>query len=331
MDWIKKNYEQALLLAISTALLVSAGLLVLRATSFKESFSGLSAEVTKSKDIKPLDVARMDNAQQAVATPPTWSTKHLGSLFVSRRYIVLDGSLVNPLKGGAVINPPVPNPWFEQNKLDILSPGILDEDPDKDGFSNLDEWTGLDAKAPGTASTDPNDPKSHPAYLTKLRLKQAINEPFRLVVQTYDGDPAKPESLTVQINTLDVRQPSQFLKIGDLIAGTKFKITGFEQKMNVSPESGFEKDVSELTVENTETSQKVVLVLEQITNSPDSFALFTYLWDNSELRVKKDATFTLKPESDVQYKLIDIKTDAALIQNLKTQETHSVPMQQAGS
>ena len=46
---------------------------------------------------------------------------------------------------------------------------VLDQDPDKDGFTNLDEWQGR---------TDPTDKNSHPDYLTKLHLVSATEEPF---------------------------------------------------------------------------------------------------------------------------------------------------------
>lgn len=51
----------------------------------------------------------------------------------------------------------LPDKW--EQKYNIL--GSKDQDPDKDGFTNLEEYHG---------KTDPTDPKSHPLYVTKLRL-----------------------------------------------------------------------------------------------------------------------------------------------------------------
>ena len=78
--------------------------------------------------------------------------------------------------------------------------------------------------------------------------------------------------------------------------------------------TGEQQDVSELIVQNTETGENVVLVLEKIVDSPDSYALFRYLWNNTQFQVKKNQVFALPPEPTVQYKLIDIKETEALIQ-----------------
>jgi hypothetical protein len=189
---------------------------------------------------------------------------------------------------------------------------VLNEDPDGDGFTNLDEWKGL--KGDGSDSTDPQDKNSHPPYWSKLRLVQYIKQPFRLQFNAYDGDPKKPETMSFQINTVDVQQPSQFVKIGDTIQGTKFKVIGFEAKSIPNPATGSNTDVSELTVQNNETSDKVALVLDTIVDSPDSYALFDYLWANKEFEVKKGKEFVLLPEATLRYKLIDITEDEALIQ-----------------
>ncbi|MBC8001479.1 MAG: hypothetical protein H7X97_02730, partial [Opitutaceae bacterium] len=218
------------------------------------------------------------------------------------------------------IRPPVPNSWFIENGLDILVTSILEDDTDQDGFTNLEEWTGIDPAEPGKQATDPQNKNSHPPFINKLRLVKFISRPFRLLVNAYDGDPAKPEEMTFQVNTIDVKQPTQFRKIGEQIEGTRFKVTKFELKKVTDPSTGVDQDVSEITVQNMDTSNTVVLVLEQIGSSPDSFAQFKFLIDGSDLQVKKDKIFALKIEPERQYKLIDIKETAAQIEDLKTGE-----------
>ncbi len=66
---------------------------------------------------------------------------------------------------------------------------------------------------------------SHPDYLSKLKLKSFSEEPFRLMFSSWVGD-------TFAINTIDLKEPTQFLKIGDTIAGTRFKIVKFERKIS---------------------------------------------------------------------------------------------------
>jgi hypothetical protein len=313
MDWIKKNYEKFALLLLSIGLLGVSGYLFWSSLSFLAVFEGLKAPVNHGNKIPPLDTKSFEIAEAALQKPATW-TLHSGSIFVSRKYLVKDGQLVEI--GGAdidektMLHPPVPNSWFAKYNLDILDPDILNEDPDGDGFSNLEEFL---------AGTDPTDKNSHPAYTTKLRLKQFIKVPFRLVYK------ARPDPDSFQINTVDIRQPSQILKIGDQIAGTKFKILKFVDKI-VKDSNDIEQDKSELTIQNIETGEVVVLVYGIVVDSPDSYAYFKYLWDNTEFSVKKDKEFTLKPENEVKYKLIDINPKEALIQNLKTGEQIKIPL-----
>lgn len=316
MDWIKKNYAQVILAVVALVLLAMSVVLILNAGSFEDTFASIRGQVAHNNKIVPLDIRSIELAQEALKKPAAWTTKQGTSfLFVSKKYLVMNGSLRNPTADSEPLYPPVPNKWFVQNDLDFLDQNVLTEDPDGDGFNNLEEWTGMDPSRPGVQSTNPKDKNSHPPYLLKLRLVKIIRVPFRVRFNAYDGDPAKPDSLTFQINTLDVRQPTQFVKMNEQIAGTKFKVVKFEKKETVDANQ-IQHDISELTAQNIETGDQVVMVLEKTVDSPDSYALFKFLLDNSEIPVKKDKIFSLKPEPDVQYK-VDIEGNEALIENLK--------------
>ena len=119
------------------------------------------------------------------------------------------------------------------------------------------------------AHTNPTDTNSHPEYYTKLKLKSATEEPFRVVFSSWVGD-------TFAVNTIDLKQPTQFVKIGDTIKGTRFKIAKFQEKYQKN-QYGTNLDVSELTVENEETKQQLVLVKEKVAMSPESVATFVFV------------------------------------------------------
>jgi len=312
MDWIKKNSEKFVLLLVSLALLAVSVLLIFNSRSFLATFEGLKAAVPENHNVPPLDVKPLEDAKTVLLKPGSWGA-HKGSLFVSRRYILKDGVLIDPFAEDSKIqlHPPVPNEWFNKNNLDITDPDILMEDADGDGFTNLDEYL---------AGTDPLDKNSHPAYTTKLKLLKFIKVPFRLIFN------ARPDADSFQINTLDVNQPSQILKIGDQIKGTKFKLIKFEEK-SLTNSNGVVEDHSELTIQNTDTQAQVVLVYNQQADSPDSYAVFKYLWNNTQFTVRKDQIFSLKPDDDVKYKLIDITDTQAVIQDTKTQEKTTIPHQ----
>jgi hypothetical protein len=305
MDWIKKHYDQFFLALAALVLLTSSVLLTYTAMNFKGIFANIQQEVRHNNTIGGLPVDVLEKSTTELEKPALWiPKKDAGSLFVSEKYFVQDGKPV--LLTSGTIHAPVPNQWLLDNGLDIQDPDVLNQDPDQDGFTNLDEWK---------AGTDPNDPKVHPAYLTKLRLKKFIKKPFRLKFNSYDGDPAKPETMTFQIDTIDLKQKTQFRKLNEDVEGTKFKVTKFEHKSKVNS-NDVEEDLSELTVYNAEEDKNVVLIYQKVVDSPDSYALLKYLWNGDELIVKKDKSFNLKPTND-QYKLIDISDTEALIESSK--------------
>jgi hypothetical protein len=81
-------------------------------------------------------------------------------------------------------------------------------------------------------------------------------------------------------------------------------------------------------VQNTETGDNVVLVLNQVANSPDSYADFVYQWNNTEFQVKKGKEFALPPETTKIYILIDITDDNAVIQTPTGQKETIQKLQQ---
>ena len=110
---------------------------------------------------------------------------------------------------------------------------------------------------------------------------------------------------------------------GQIIEGTPYKVISHEKKMETRNE--IEIDVSTLTIENTQTGQKIVLVANREANDPTSYGEFLYLYDNSKFTVKKDDEFVLPPETDRKYKLIDISEKEAVIQDQQTREQHKIP------
>jgi len=314
MEWIKKNYDRFLLILLAFVLVGSSGFLYWQGQQFLNSFGLVQQKVVHGSKVDPADSSALSRARESLAKAAEWKEKHQGSLFVSRAYIVVKDQAgvdqaIDPTESDICLHPPVPNKWLIDNRLDLLDVNVLNEDADGDGFSNLDEWNG---------KTNPQDKTSHPPYVTKLRLGRWIKVQFRLKFAAYDES-------SFQINTLDVRQPSQFVKLGEIIPGTKFKVIKFDKKTVSNPQTGAERDISELTVQHSETEEMVTLVLDTVVNSPDSYAEFRYLWNNTVLRVKKEGKFVLQPETDVEYKVVDISDNEAVIKNLKTSAEIKIP------
>jgi hypothetical protein len=90
----------------------------------------------------------------------------------------------------------------------------------------------------------------------------------RLKFQAYDGNEKEQAKMTFQVNTLDIRQPAQFLNIGSTISSTPYKLVRFAFKEVKNPQTGELMDVSELTVVNTKTQKELVLVLDKVVVAP---------------------------------------------------------------
>ena len=311
MDWIKKNPHLLALILIAVGAVAASGLLVMNASGFNEKFQAIQQPVLKGTKIFEQEKQSIEQAQAEFQKPAAWApTAENGPIFVSNIYVIENDRPVTPAIGelwkDSLLKKGIPNSWFLNNKLPLFTQGVALQDPDGDGFSNEEEFRG---------NTNPNDKASHPPYYALLFVKQFIRVPFLLKFQSADYDPKHPEEATFGINPLTLRKPTQFLKIGDPVAGTKFKLEKYEEKKTTDA-NGIEKDVSELTLLDTEFNTTITLVKGQVTDSPDSYANFSYLWPKPgiEIKVKKLQQFILKPEAEQRYKLLDINAEGAQIQ-----------------
>ncbi len=317
MAWIKQNYDRFLLAVFALILLVSAGLLITNARGYNEVYASLqNRPVPNASPSISVDEKQIQAGLKELGTPDTWHPRPLGNyqlpLFVSVPYVAKDEngtkikvSLVD--EDSAMLHPPIPNKWFLDNHLDLLAPNALEQDPDGDGFSNLDEWN---------AKTDPNSKDSHPPYWTKLYFKRLHRVPFHLRFESKNGD-------TFFINNTDDDEiPTQTAKLGGtvVLGKFKFKLAKFEPKFDTS--QNFKKDVSELTLTNLESGQQVVLPKGVDVDSPTTYVVLNYVWNGPgavpEFGVQRDGEFTLAPETNVKYKVIEFSETNVKV--LKTDE-----------
>jgi hypothetical protein len=300
MDWIKAHYDRVTLIAAAIFLFISAIWIWWSAIQFGHRL--VAQQPPPQKAASPPAVAvELDRAAQELQHPAQWKSSTRSGLFVPERHFIGENGLPATLQNTQV-HPPVPNDWFEQYALAIEDADVLDQDPDGDGFSNLDEWQG---------STDPTNKDSHPDYLTKLHLVSATEEPFGYMFSSSVGG-------TFAINAIDQSEPTQFLKIGDVILGTEFKIVKFTEKHDRN-QYGTRMDVSELLLEHRDSKAQVTLVKEKVATSPQSVATFVYSWGGrNEFEVRKDQEFSLKPVEEIKYKLVDVQSNKAVIVNTET-------------
>jgi hypothetical protein len=300
LDWIKAHYDRVALIAAAIFLFSSAIWIWWSAIQFGNRL--IPQQAPPQKGASPPAVAiDLDRAAQELEQPAQWKYSTRSGLFVPERHFIGANGLPATLQNTQV-HPPVPNDWFEQFALPIEKGDVLDQDPDGDGFTNLDEWQG---------GTDPTEKNSHPDYLTKLHLVSAAEEPFGYMFSSWVGG-------TFQVNAVDQSEPTQFLKKGDVIRGTDFKVVKFTEKHDRN-QYGTKVDVSELLLEHRESKAQVTLVKEKVATSPQSVATFVYTWGGrNEFEVRKDQEFSLKPVEAIKYKLVDVQSDKAVIVNTET-------------
>ena len=304
MDWVKAHYDRVSVIAAAVFLALCSVAIWRGAHAFSENFVAAQTSAPPKHPSPPGKAADVDTALQHLQQPPQWTFSGRSGLFVPEKHFIGANGQPATLENTQV-HAPVPNEWLEQFNLPIADADVLTQDPDGDGFNNLDEWQG---------HTNPTDKASHPPYISKLKLKSFTQEPFRLKFSSWN-----PSTETFEINAIDLKEPTQYLKIGDTISGTHFKLIKFTEKHTTNAATGGENDVSELLIEHTENHSQLTLVLQQVATSPESIATFTYSWPASgtpeEIRVRKEQEFSLKPQEDIKYKLLDVTPTKAVIVN----------------
>ena len=297
IEWIKANYDRTALMGAALFLFICAVSIWWSAIQFGNRLVTQQPPRAKAASQPPVAV-ELDRAAEQLQNPVQWKASKRSGLFVPEKHFIGPDGLPATLENTQV-HAPVPNDWFEKYGLPIEDADVLDQDPDKDGFTNLDEWQG---------HTDPTKKDSHPDYITKLHLVSATEEPFLYMFSSRIKD-------SFGINTIDQSEPTQFLKVGDVIRGTDFRIVKFTEK-RARNQYGTNDDVSELLLEHEQSHTQVTLVKGKVATSPQSVATFVYTWGGRrEFEVRKDEEFSLKPMEEIKYKLVNVQPTKAVIVN----------------
>jgi hypothetical protein len=306
MDFLQSSYDRVLLVLAGALMLAAALYAVLGFNSLPTDYPMPATIATGAAHESSSKVLQLRAEADKLSSPSsaTWAADER-SLFVSRIYLLGDDKLIDILDSDVQLSPGIPNAWIIQHQLDYTDPRLAAQDPDADGFTNLEEFG---------AGTNPRDAASKPPLWSKLRVKSFEKIPFRIkfmgAPSHRSGEPFEPET-EFSINTLDYSSPTQFLRLGGKIAGTELQIVKAESKTATNA-VGTVVDVSELTVKDSSTGDEIVLVTDQEVDSPYSYALLANNITGEEIRVEKGKSFPLGPEG-TSYKLIDVTEQGALI------------------
>jgi hypothetical protein len=189
-----------------------------------------------------------------------------------------------------------------------LALGLNPQDPsdaagdlDNDGFTNLEEIS---------AKTDPKDPADYPDPIVKLRVAGIKPVPFylRFVSKSTFGDGSERYQLNLQ--TLE---RTYFTKIGDVVLGYKVE--------QYSPTGAGGETI---TMVRQSDKRAVVLVKGRPVTEQELAILFVSLIDKQRLPVQRlNDVFAYR---GAEYKVVDIRRENVVIQNVKTGEKVTVPL-----
>jgi len=320
-DWIRSHYDKAILLVALVALLFSCVMLVSQIQSDREAFVFSMQRISwrgtqvELQDTLAFD-AELSEARKAAVKP--LAVRERTTVSELRVACVKCG---RPIPYAATTCPSCLAEQPEIVNIDTLDTdedGIPDKielawgldpqdsadailDMDGDGFSNFEEFR---------AKTDPKDPDSLPDPVVKLRVAVIRPVPFylRFVGTSVFGD----GSIRYQLN-LQTRDRTYFAKLGDVILG--YKVDAYDPKG---------KNGETLTMVRESDQRPVVLIKGRPVTEQELKILFVSLLDRSKLPVQSlKSVFDLR---GVDYKVVDIRRESVIIQNVKTAEKVVVPL-----
>lgn len=334
---------EPIILAIALGLLAlgSAGLAYMFPTA--EDITGVTRMEPKEHSPKALKPEDIDTSLASWTSPTLWEEPaDKQRLFISDEYLFYpslypagnyiqknDGTARTP--GGVLLS------WYQKYGLDFTDSNIDREDPDKDGFSNIQEFmnapVGVRLKASdcdGTQSTNPLDPQSHPSYLSLLRLQTYERRSFHI---QFRGKEVLNGEHVFQIRLSDVPSNEQpgYKKTGDKLGAEGYIIGPYTENIveEVDKATGIKTEVDKSTLEldKPEIGFKILLPYRQEIDSPESTADFVML-TASEIdkvwKVPRGKILKVPYITDTTYLVLEANDNGATIRDTTTQKEYHI-------
>ncbi len=191
------------------------------------------------------------------------------------------------------------------------------QDDDGDGFTNEEELA---------AGTDPHDPKAHPPYYSRLRMKRIDGEAFPVVFDGFDG---KKIHVTVREPGADLPDGKAERKLdvaqGERVGDLPYVVSKVRRRDVAEKDTGRPLDMSELTLENPQNGERVVLVKSMPANSPDASVILSCGRGEPDLAVKQGQQFTIPHDEQNHFEVIDIRPTQVILKIVGTNQTITVP------
>lgn len=197
--------------------------------------------------------------------------------------------------------------WCKRYGFDAKDPAMLDADPDRDGFSNREEYI---------AATNPLDPNSVPGMLDGVAMKEFNEVRVPVLLREVKDGKARLERLDAP-GTEEVQQ-------GATLKGLPYRVTAMKHEVKAD-KHGIFSDVSQVTLENVDTKESVVLIRDLPARSSGTHAVITGP-DGAKKIIHADEIIELPGQADKKFKVLELRPEQVVIEEVGTRRPLTIPM-----
>ncbi len=327
-----RQYDKLIAVVVLIGLLVSLFYLTNAGATRRQEESRYDAQLNglkpKSSALAAMDLSDYEAAVRAVRTPVHLTvpqTQQAGFMTPERRVTCVSVSCQKPIPYTAEVCPfcgakqPIAPEFNTERDTDRdglpdrveIALGLNPQDPsdakgdlDGDGFTNLEEYL---------AKTDPKDPKSHPALVNLLRVKELRGKRLPLI---FSGVNRMPDGKYQLIFNLMGAQPRTFWvreneRIGETdYMALKVEIKSEERADPNMPGIKRRVDVSVVSIKRLSDNKELSLRVKEVGKNTDVEAVIVLPLDNSEYTVLENGTFKVRDET---YRVLSIDNAATSV------------------
>ncbi len=333
-----RQYDKLIAVAVLIFLLISLFYLTNAGTARKKEESKYIRQLEglkpKSELVPPMDLAEYEASARLARTPiqlESPKARQAGFMAPETRVTCVSPTCQKPIPYAAVKcpfcdavqpTPPEFDPKLDSDKDQIpdsveIQWGLNPQDPadakgdlDSDAFNNLEEFL---------AGTDPKDPKSHPALVNLLRVKELRGKRLPII---FSGVNKMPDGMQLVFNHAGASRKTYWVREGQPIGDSgytagKLDVKSEERENPNMPGIKSRVDVSTVVVKRQSDGKEVTLRLNEGSKNTDVEAIIVLPLDNTEYTALEGGKFKMRDET---YRVVSVDnvTTSVVIENEAT-------------